>query len=529
MYRRRHRHNLDSVTIGRYAGEESNTENTVSVGRKAGYSQQKQWAIAIGDRAGEETQDLNAIAIGILAGQNSQSTFAIAIGNQAGRTTQSTKAIAIGGNAGQSTQSTLAMAIGENAGQSSQGTKAIAIGENAGQSSQGTKAIAIGENAGQTTQGANAIAIGENAGQSSQGTKAIAIGENAGQTAQGANAIAIGNKAGVSDQPEASIIISTSDTEIMAKKKGLYIDPIRKFDDREARPATVKEGNVLSYNYQNDTENATKEVVTGFPRLPVYPTDAEVLLAFTEAKKGLPPPVLGPLDNGTMYFDSTKKKVKVYNGTKWIALADEDDIAKLMAAIAAMKSAGSSSGGASLGGKLGYVPGSPDGATQSADAFMTGGGAGTTAWSMGATSGNPVTVVGPDGQAVGAIPGVDFYWDDGRKIGWENGYYPVFYKDINVVSERVPDSPDNVPGYYVTTYDNGHITMEQKPTADWNPPLDAFNQLPIDQRRAVLDDYCNATGTWGMTSPVGSNELGRPDAFEGVPFRNFLESKGLGK
>jgi hypothetical protein len=146
---------------------------------------------------------------------------------------------------------------------------------------------------------------------------------------------------------------------------------------------------------------------------------------------------------------------------------------------------------------------------------------------MGATSGNPVTVVGPDGQAVAAIPGKDFYWDDGRNHGMESGYVPVFYKDINVVSEKVPDSPDNVPGYYVTTYDNGHTTMEPKPTADWNPPLNAFNQLPIDQRRAVLDDYCNATGTWGMTSPVGSNELNRPDAFEGVPFRNFLESKGI--
>ena len=228
MYtRRRHRSNLDSVAIGRYAGEESYTENTVSVGRKAGYSVQKQYAIAIGDRAGEEAQDLNAIAVGSQAGKESQSTMAIAIGDQAGK------------------------------------------------------------------------------------------------TSQGANAIAIGSKAGLKDQPPSSIIISTSDSEIVAKKKGLYIDPIRKFDDRAVKPSTVKEGNILSYNYKNDTDKATKEVVTGFPRLPVYPNDAEVLLAFTEANPNLP---LGPDDTGTMYYDSTRKRVKVYDGTAWVALADVEDL-----------------------------------------------------------------------------------------------------------------------------------------------------------------------------------------------------------
>ena len=258
--RRTYRYNLDSVAIGRYAGEESYTENTVSIGRKAGYSAQAQWAIAIGDRAGEETQALNAIGIGVSAGQSSQSTFAIAIGDQAGRT------------------------------------------------SQGAKAIAVGSNAGQTSQGANAIAIGSNAG----------------QTSQGANAIAIGSNAGLSGQSESSIIISTSDTEIVATKKGLYIDPIRKSDDRASKLSTINEGNIL--NYLNDTDNATKEVVTGFPRLPGYPNDEEVLLAFTEAKKDLPPPILGPKDAGTMYYDTTRMRVKVYNGTAWTALADVGDL-----------------------------------------------------------------------------------------------------------------------------------------------------------------------------------------------------------
>lgn len=258
MYsRRRHRHNLDSVAIGRYAGEESVTENTVSVGRKAGYSAQAQWAIAIGDRAGEETQGLNAICIGVSAGQTSQSTFGIAIGNQAGRTTQ--------------------------------GANAIAIGTNAGKTSQATLAIAIGDHAGETTQGASAIAIGNNAG----------------KTSQGANAIAIGINAGVSGQPASSIIISTSDAAVTAKK-GLYIDPIRNFDDRTA----IHNGNILNYQYE------TKEVVTGFPRLPIYPNDSEVNQLLSTTNK----------DIGTMYYDSTRRRVKVYDGTKWVALADEADL-----------------------------------------------------------------------------------------------------------------------------------------------------------------------------------------------------------
>jgi hypothetical protein len=301
------------------------------------------------------------------------------------------------------------------------------------------------------------------------------------------------------------------------KRQGLYIDPIRKFDDREGRPETVKEGNVLSYNYQNDTENATKEVVTGFPRLPVYPNDAEVLLAFTEAKKDLPPPILGPLDKGTMYFDSTKKKIKIYDGIKWTALADEDDIAKLMAALASARSGVGGAAGAAMGGAGGVVAGSQFGNSQ----FVTGGGG----------TADPVTVVGPDGQARGAVPGVDFYWEDARKIGQENGYYPIFYKDLTVVSERVPEHDmgnPNAPGNYVTTYDNGHVSVEPIPTAVWNPPLDAFNNLPDADRRAIIDGYSAQTGTTFLTWPVSSEQLNSNESFGGAPFRTYLQQQGLG-
>ena len=243
--------------------------------------------------------------------------------------------------------------------------------------------------------------------------------------------------------------------------------------------------------------------------MPVYDTDDKATKDLTASKTD-------KTQNGWMYFDKTKKKIKIWVDNKWLAIADEKDVA-------ASKAAAGGAAGAALSGKIGFVPGAADSATQSAAAFVTGGGAGQTAWQMGNTSGNPVTVVGPDGQLIAAKPD-EFYWDDGRNHGFESGYVPVFYKDINVVSERVPDSAADQPGYYVTTYDNGHTTYEEKPVADWNPPLDAFNNLPADQRRAVLDDYCATTGVTGMTSPA---ETYRADAFEGVPFRNFLESKGI--
>ena len=295
--RARHRLLHDTVSIGRFASEDLVVDNySVSVGRKAGNNGPiGAYAIAIGDQAGE----------------NNQSTYSIAIGPQAGQFTQGTHAIAIGDKAGKTTQ----------------GTNAIAIGDQAGNSAQGTHAIAIGDQAGNSAQGTHAIAIGDQAGNSTQGIKSIAIGDQAGNSAQGARAIAIGDLAGKSNQPAYSIIITTSNTEIVAKHKGLYIDPVRKDDDRNVVPTTVKDGNTLIYKY------ATKEVKNGFPRLPAYPDDAEVLLAFTQIKKDEVPavPPLGPLDNGTLYFDTTKKKVKVWVDNKWSILLDEVDYARIKA------------------------------------------------------------------------------------------------------------------------------------------------------------------------------------------------------
>jgi hypothetical protein len=73
-----------------------------------------------------------AISIGAYAGQNSQQTGAISIGVDAGSDSQGTASIAIGANAGQAKQEQGSIAIGNYAGQTGQGPYSIAIGNQAG-------------------------------------------------------------------------------------------------------------------------------------------------------------------------------------------------------------------------------------------------------------------------------------------------------------------------------------------------------------------------------------------------------------
>jgi hypothetical protein len=164
--------------------------------------------------------------------------------------------------------------------------------------------VSIGRYASESTVIDNySVAIGRKAGQYNMGDYAIAIGEHAGESNQGIGAIAIGRKAGQTSQFARSIVLSTSDIEIKANHQGLYIDPIRKFNNNQT-------SNILCY------EHDTKEVLLGFPKLPVYASDDEVILAFTTAGKSL-----SDNDTGTLYLNSTVKKVKVWIGNEFTELA----------------------------------------------------------------------------------------------------------------------------------------------------------------------------------------------------------------
>jgi hypothetical protein len=176
--------------------------------------------------------------------------------------------------------------------------------------------ISIGRYASESTVVDNySIAIGRKAGQAEMGDYAIAIGEHAGEVNQGIGSIAIGRRAGKTNQFERSIVLSTSESEIVTTNKGLYIDPIRKLDIQGN--TGVVDGNILSYSH------STKEITLGFPRLPAYQSDSDVISIFVSA--GFP---LGDNDVGTMYLNTVTKTVKVWMGNEFAALATSNAVTK---------------------------------------------------------------------------------------------------------------------------------------------------------------------------------------------------------
>ena len=116
-----------------------------------------QFQIAIGNRAG--SSQIDSISIGSGAGQNSQNRGTIAIGNQAGTDRQQEFAVAIGYQAGEVEQGNRAVAIGFYPGEMYQGGRAVAIGDLAGKDHQGVNAVAIGASAGKDNQADNSIVI----------------------------------------------------------------------------------------------------------------------------------------------------------------------------------------------------------------------------------------------------------------------------------------------------------------------------------------------------------------------------------
>ena len=217
----------------------------------------------------------------------------------------------------------------------------VAIGRFAGEDSTTEYTVSIGRKAGNSQQAEHAIAIGDQAGVNTQSNYAIAIGDTAGKETQGAYAIAIGATAGVSTQPDNSIILNAMKDELSGTDPALYINPIRKL---------AKQTNMLSYN------PISMEVSLSFPQLPQYASDADATTDYIKANTvklatpSIPPatPATAPVPltkptQGTLYYDTTKNKIKYWNDKKWVAITDEEDLAKLKAELmAAIKAAGSS-------------------------------------------------------------------------------------------------------------------------------------------------------------------------------------------
>lgn len=211
----------------------------------------------------------------------------------------------------------------------------VSIGRFAGEDSSTEYTVSIGRKAGNSQQAEHAIAIGDQSGVNIQGAYAIAIGDTAGKETQGAYAIAIGAMAGVNNQPDNSIVLNAMVDELSGTDPALYINPIRQL---------AKQTNMLSYNA------ISMEVSMSFPQLPQYASDADATEDYITANtiKTVPPatPIPPPTKpiKGTLYYDTAKNKIKYWNDKKWVAITDEEDLAKLKAEL--MAAGGGASGAA---------------------------------------------------------------------------------------------------------------------------------------------------------------------------------------
>jgi hypothetical protein len=508
---------VDQISIGRWAGAGSSSGAGISIGRKAGSDHQGTNAIAVGAFAGELTQGEYAVAIGNNSGYDSQGAYAIAIGQYSetedkGPDKQGEGAIAIGKGAGFTNQGIGAIAIGTNAGQGvlkdPQGkytvtATAVSQTELPNQVDEyntdgptitkhimtlgTTSNIVAGMKIQETGQIVNTVVDSTTVELDTAGTQ---TGTLTFSGSQGDGAIAIGAQASVSAQLPNTVVINATTTPVHVNKKGsLYIAPVR---------AVAKNANIVTY------DSVTKEMATAFPRMPVYDTDDKATKDLTASKAD-------KTQNGWMYFDKTKKKMKIWIDNKWLAIADEKDVGGSKAAA-----------GAGLAGLNGTVAGSGYGSAQATTSpgFVTGGGVSTT---------DPQYVVDPvTGETRAAVAGKDFYWQETED---RQGYAPVFYNTLTVTgtsTEHANNNP-NLGGYNITTYSNGHQVYEPIPLADFNPGLDQYNNLDLAGRRELMSEYGAQVGVDVFVSPSTAPDPWTDKAsLESEQFKAFLKSKGLG-
>ena len=129
-----------------------------------------------------------------------------------------------------------------------------------------------------------------------------------------------------------------------------------------------------------------------------------------------------------------------------------------------------------------------------------------------------------------AVPGKDYtYREDGN-----GGYLLINLNSFTPnATERVTsaygDTPQGVtrtwtvPGLPEETFQ----TNQPAPLSVLNPELDAFSNLPLDQRREIVNNYCTQNNLNGL---LGGGDVGTgasPAYAESTAFRNYLASNGI--
>jgi uncharacterized Zn-binding protein involved in type VI secretion len=129
-----------------------------------------------------------------------------------------------------------------------------------------------------------------------------------------------------------------------------------------------------------------------------------------------------------------------------------------------------------------------------------------------------------------AVPGKDYtYREDGN-----GGYLLINLNSFTPnVTERVTsvygDTPQGItrtwtiPGLPEETFQ----TNQPAPLAVLNPPLDAFSNLPLDQRREIVNNYCTQNNLNGLVGGGDAGPTASPGYAESTAFRDFLVSQGI--
>ena len=122
---------------------------------------------------------------------------------------------------------------------------------------------------------------------------------------------------------------------------------------------------------------------------------------------------------------------------------------------------------------------------------------------------------------VDAVPGKDYTYTE---------FTPGIYTLVNLNSYQ-PTAVNNQPiadgnGITRTWNVNGTTfqTSQQYAIEQTNPPLNAYNQLPVEQRLQLIGEYSADKNFSGMTN-AGPDYI---NSYESQQFKDFLTSKGLG-
>lgn len=130
-----------------------------------------------------------------------------------------------------------------------------------------------------------------------------------------------------------------------------------------------------------------------------------------------------------------------------------------------------------------------------------------------------------------AVPGKDYAYkeiDGSAYLINLNSFTPVSTERVVSVYGDTPQGITrtwNIPG--LPEGSQNFQTNQPAPLAVLNPPLDAFSNLPLDQRLEIVNNYCTQNNLNGLVGGGDAGPTASPGYAESTAFRDFLVSQGI--